>query len=356
MKPTSEEPQEPAQESSEIPFETLFDGCRDLEKQIGALADRLSYLAHMFDSLGAAESHPEGSGKRRFAELRDHADFCLSGAAENLLSHVRVRAKSSRSEDLVCHAVSHAMGDGNDCIELIEIYHRMMGDDTEGTGQIDAETFPDQFLWDLAQRVEAFPAFAERYPQHLYFAARHLHGLPMMVSHHLDVTQEFHRLSEMLGMGTWHPLDVSPRRKRGANTPAMKYLEPVLWRMHNIRQILIDIGTREGLPIPSERIAGVVARRRIEDVSEAEIEIYRKLAEIPRLVKSAALDWSKEIIVPYILLSDGADPANAADPFLRNIWNHRGVKSVATFRSRLESAVTDFLTRYSRERDRSRYS
>jgi hypothetical protein len=65
--------------------------------------------------------------------------------------------------------------------------------------------------------------------------------------------------------------------------------------------------------------------------------------------KSSAAEWSHCVIVPYILLTDGSDPANADEPFLRNIWNHRSVKSIPTFRSRLESAVTDFLTRYSRE-------
>lgn len=240
------------------------------------------------------------------------------------------------------------MGNGNDCIGLIEIYHHMMGDNTEGTGQIDALTFPDQFLWDLAQRVEAFPAFAERYPEHLHFAARHLQGLPMMVSHHLDVSEEFSRLSDILGMGTLHPLDVSPRRKRGGITPALRYLEPVVWSLNSRRSILLEIKKTEG-SLTSERIAGIVDRRFVSSVSEAKIEIHRKLAEVPALIKSTALTWSKEIIVPYILLTDGENPAKSEQPFLRNIWNHRRVKSTATFRSRLERAVTDFLTRYSRE-------
>jgi hypothetical protein len=65
---------------------------------------------------------------------------------------------------------------------------------------------------------------------------------------------------------------------------------------------------------------------------------------MPGLIKSTAPAWSKKVIVPYILVTDGADPANAEHPFLRNIWNHRDVKSTATFRSRLESAVKDFAT------------
>lgn len=347
---------ESSQENPEITFPMLMEGCNDLLKQIQSLAERLAKIACLFETVGDASSHPDGSGMRQMAELRDHADFCLTRAARDLNSWAEVRAETSRSVDLVCDVVNRTMGDGHKCIELIESYYRMMGDDTEGTGQIDAETFPDQFLWDLAARVEAFPEFAERFPKHLYFAARHLHGLPLLVSHHLDVTQEFRRLSEMLGMGSWHPLDVSPRRKRGAITPAMRYLEPVVWRMNSMRDTLTDIGTREGYPIPSERIAGLLTRRRTESVSEATIEIYRKLTELPGLIKSSAPAWAKKVIVPYILETDGVDPAKAEDPFLRNIWNHRSVKSIPTFRSRMESAVTDFLTRYSRERDPRRYS
>jgi hypothetical protein len=342
---------ESSPEDTEITFRKLMEGCNDLHKQIQSLAERLAKIAYAFESVGDAKSHAEGTGLRHLAELRDHADFCLNLAARDLNSWAEMRAETSRSPDLVCDVVGRLMGDGSQCIKLIETYYRMMGDDTEGTGEIDAETFPDQFLWDLAERVEAFPKFAERYPKHLHFAARHLQGLPLLVSHHLDVTHEFDRLSALLGMGTWHPLDVSPRRKRGAITPAMRYLEPVVWRMDNMRRILTEIGEREGLPIPSDRISGLFTRRRAESVPEAEIEIYRNLPELPDLIKSSAPAWSKKAIVPYILVTDGADPANAEHPFLRNIWNHRDVKSTATFRSRLESAVTDFLTRYSREHE-----
>jgi hypothetical protein len=317
-------------ENTEVTFRMLMEGCSDMHKQIQSLAGRLAKIACLFETAGDAMSHAEGSDMRLLAELRDHADFCLNRAAGDLNHWAEVRAETSRSPDLVCDVVGRAMGDGNKCIKLIETYYRMMGDDTEGTGQIDAETFPDQFLWDLAERVETFPKFAERYPKHLHFAARHLQGLPLLVSHHLDVSYEFDRLSALLGMGTWHPLDVSPRRKRGAITPAMQYLEPVVWRMDNMRRILTEIGEREGQPIPSDRISGLFTRRRAESVPEAEIEIYRKLTEMPGLIRSTAPAWSKKVIVPYILATDGADPANAEHPFLRNIWNYRDVKSTAT--------------------------
>lgn len=346
---------ESSQDSSEITFPMLMEGCNDLLKQIKSLAERLAKIAYLFESVGDAKSYPEGSDMRRLAELRDHADFCLSRAASDLCRWADLRAETSRSPDLVCDVVVRAMGDSHECIKMIETYYRMMGDDTEGTGEIGAETFPDQFLWDLAQRVEAFPKFAERYPRHLYFAARHLHGLPMMVSHHIDVTHEFKHLAALLRMGSMHPLDVAPRQKRGGMTPALSFLEPLIYRLNTLREILTGESKMADEPLTAERINWLWTYSYSEKTPEPVIEILRKVPLLPPLTKSSALEWSKEVIVPYILVTDAADPSQCQEPFLRNIWNHRSVKSIPTFRSRLERAVTDFLTRYSRERYPDKY-
>ena len=338
----------PTPESPELSFEMHFDGCNDLLKEIEDSADRLSSLALMFDSLGDANCHPEGSDKRRLAALRDHADFCLSRAASSLSCHMRVRAESSRSVDLVADSVITARGNGEDCIKLMNIYYQLMGDDTEGTGKIGPETFPDQFLWDLNQRVEDLPALAEKYPKHLYFAARHLQGLPMIVSHHLNIAPEFQRLSEILGLGSQHPLDVSPRKKKGGITPTMRYLEPLVWRLSSMQGILKNEVHREGEFIKSDRIAWLWTYSYREATPEDQIEILRKLVLLPNLSKTSASIWAREVIVPFILVTDGANPSSSEEPFLCNIWAHRAVKSIPTFRSRLESAVTAFLKRYGR--------
>jgi len=158
-------------------------------------------------------------------------------------------------------------------------------------------------------------------------------------------------------LGKWHPLDVSSRRKRGGKTPAMTYLEPLICRLDDFRDLILWFASRENEPISSERMANAWQNSPFDDkASDAVLEVLRKVSLLPRLTKSSALEWSKEVILPYILVTDGADPSQCKEPFLRNIWNHRDVKSIATFRSRLERAVTDFLTRYSRERYPGEYS
>lgn len=336
-------------ENSEDALGEFFEECRSISELIENLGERLANLGHGFDIFGDASSCKEGSAARRAAELRDHADMCLSQAVRHLQTLMRVRAESSRSVDLLVESIVTARGDGSDCIKLIKEFHERTGDDNEGLGKIDDETFLSSFFADLYQRVEAMPALAARYPEHLRFAAKRFQGLPMLVSHHIDNVEEFRRLAEVLGLGEWHPLDVSPRRKRGGSTPAMSYLEPLVCRLDDFRDIMLWIASREAGPFTSERIANAWETRVFEEKPPAAVvEVLRKVPSLPRLTKSTALAWSKEVIVPYILVTDGADPASSKEHFLSNIWAHRSVKSIPTFRSRLESAVTDFLTRYSR--------
>jgi hypothetical protein len=335
------------------PLAELFDQFTGIAKQMEHWGDALARFAHSLDAVGDADKLPEGSNARRMAELRDHADFCLSHSVGDLIAIKHSRAHTSRYLELVVDSASEARGDGVQFMKLMERYHELAPEEVENP---DVESFPDQFLWDLAQRVEAFPELAERYPEHCHFAARHLQGLPMMVARHIDVTHEFRRLAEMLRVGTRHPFDVSHRKKRGGITPAMRYLEPLVWRMNTLRESLREEARREGGGVSAERVNWLWTLSYSRKTPEAEIEILRRLPTLPALTKKCAPAWSKEIIVPYILETDGKNPASATKPFLKNIWKHRSVKSPATFRSRLESAVTDFLTRYSRERYPDEYS
>jgi hypothetical protein len=323
--------------------------CDFISKQIQELAERLVNIATVFDSAGDAKTHPTGSPARIAAELRDHADMCLSQAVRYLQALMRIRAETSHSVDLMVESIMMEKGDGSGCLKLIEKYYERTGDPTEGEGTVIPSTFPDAFFWETVRRVEAIPDLAERYPEHLRFAAAHFQGLPMMVSHHIDITPEFVRLAELLRMGSQHPLDVSPRRKRGGITPAMNYLEPLVWRMHSLWSVMMENDGAEHRTFSSTMISNMWASDFNEKIPDPQIESLRKLATLPRLTKITAPAWTKEVIVPYILVSDGTDPATSDEPFIRNIWNHRDVKSIPTFRSRLESAVNDFLERYSRD-------
>lgn len=330
-------------------MEDASKACDSILKEIQDLAERLVDIATACDAAGDANTHPIGSPAHTAAELRDRADMRLSQAVRHLQVLMRLRAETSRSVDLMVEAIMMEKGDGNYCLDLIEKYYQRTGDPTEGGGTVIPCTFPDSFFWETVRRVEAIPDLAEKYPEHLRFAAAQFQGLPLMVCHHIDVTPEFKRLADLLRMGREHPLDVSPRRKRGGITPAMKYLEPLIWRMNSLREVMWDGGDTDPGRFTSTMISNVWTSSFSEKIPEAQIEVLRRLSRLPRLTKGSVQAWVKEVVVPYMLLRDAADPATSDVPFIRNIWNHRAVKSIPIFRSRLESAVTDFLERYSRE-------
>lgn len=330
-------------------LEDLSKACRLMSREIQALAERLADLATAFDSLGAKEDQAPGSPARMAAELRDHADMCLSQAVRHLQALMRIRAQTSHSVDLMVESIVMEKGDGGACLDLIETYYERTKDPTEGQGTVIPCTFPDAFFWETVRRVKAIPDLAEKYPEHLRYAAAHFQGLPMMVSHHIDITPEFKRLASLLRVGASHPLDVSPRRKRGGVTPAMSYLEPLIWRMHNLWELMAEENGANPQGFTDTMISNVWSTDFNAKTPEPQIEVLRKLAGLPALSKSTALAWTREVIVPFILVEVDGNPGGAKEPFIRNIWNHRAVKSLPTFRSRLESAVSDFLARYSRD-------
>ena len=92
----------------------------------------------------------------------------------------------------------------------------------------------DSFAWDTDLRVCALADLAREFPLHLRHGARQMHGWPMIVSHHLDMTAEFQAVAERLEVGAGYPLDVGARKKRGTETPLLHYLEPLIWRLFAI--------------------------------------------------------------------------------------------------------------------------
>jgi hypothetical protein len=66
------------------------------------------------------------------------------------------------------------------------------------------------------------------------------------------------------------------------------------------------------------------------------------------LTKATAAQWAEKAIVPLILANDARDYANCTEPVLQRIAKQKGVKSRATFKSRLLAAVTATLRRLAR--------
>jgi hypothetical protein len=299
------------------------------------------------DWLGAAKSHAAGSDEQRLAKVRDEVDLAMSHFFQKASTVRRVRAERTRCPDLLMDAVVDQQGDGDDALRLMRRYHALFGDETDGSEPA-PETLPDFFVWDTYLRVWALTELVEQFPRHIQHSARQMHGWPMIVSHHLDCRPEFERVAKDLGIGADYPLNVGQRKKRGTETPLLRYLEPLVWRLHILRKILIETEeSRKGEDFVS-RIYGFWWQFPDPKPSPEILALLKLVPSLPPLSQKTAREWSRKVIAPLIMIDDAGTPKSCAIPALRNIWEHRAVKSRATFQSRLHSAVTDTLQRFGR--------
>jgi hypothetical protein len=69
------------------------------------------------------------------------------------------------------------------------------------------------------------------------------------------------------------------------------------------------------------------------------LAVLRAVRSLPPLTKSNAGEWARKGIVPLILATDARDYTRCDHAALEQIARQRGVKSVATFKSRLLAVV-----------------
>lgn len=305
-------------------------------------------FARELDWLGDAKQYPEGSEHRQLAEVRDEVDHELNLCCRWLASFWRLRAETTQCPDLLIDAIGNRMGDGPDVLHLMQRYHALFRDENDKNDGVDAGTFPDFFTWDTYQRVSALSELAERFPKHVRHSARQMHGWPMIVSQHLDITKEFQRLGELLELGADYPLAVGPRTRRGTETPLLRYLEPLIWRLHVLRRVLIETEKTRGHEDFKGRLSPFWWDFLDKEPTLEVVKILKNVPALSPLTQKTAPEWSRKVIVPIILAKDAGTPETCKIPALCNIWRHRSVKSLATFRSRLHSAITDTLQRFGR--------
>lgn len=305
-------------------------------------------FARELDWLGLPERHPVGSEERALAEVRDQVELRVSRTVGSLVAMTKVRALSAYCLDLLMDTLMRYNGDGDEMLRLMRRYYELFGDESEPDGRVLPESLPSTFLWETYLRVSALPALFAQFPKHLEDSARMMHGWPMIVAHHLDHRPEFERIAARLELGTEYPLDVGPRKRRGAETPLLRYLEPMVWRLHVLQGNLQATEARDAQKDFCERLKWSWWHPFDPKPSPAVQGILKQLPALPPLTRQTAREWSRKVIVPLILAEDAKDRETCEVEALRNIWRHRAVKSRATFKSRLHSAVTDTLRRFGR--------
>jgi hypothetical protein len=310
--------------------------------------EQVGDFARALDWLGPAEKHAAGSDELKLVNVRDEVDFALSHFLRRASTAQRLRAETTHCLDLLINAAVERQGDGYDALHLMRRYHALSGDETHPVGEIAPESFPDSFAWDTYQRVSALAELVEQFPEHIRHSARQMHGWPMIVSAHLDLRTEFQRVREHLSVGADYPLDVGPRRRRGTDGPLLRYLEPLVWRLHVTRLVLRKTEKTWRGEKFARRLYGFWWEFPDPQPSPEILAVLKLVPTLSPLTQTTAREWSRKVIVPLIMLEDAGDPESCNTPALRNIWHHRSVKSRATFQSRLHSAVTDTSERFGR--------
>ena len=102
--------------------------------------------------------------------------------------------------------------------------------------QLMGEAFPGRFAWDVYQRVEALDKLADEFPDHVRTAARRC--TPGRCScTGIRTMRRFQELANRLELGVDYPTDASEGARFRPDTPLVRYLEPLIYRL-NITSLL----------------------------------------------------------------------------------------------------------------------
>jgi hypothetical protein len=164
---------------------------------------------------------------------------------------------------------------------------------------------------------------------------------------HTNNHRRFEQLADRLELGAEYPTDASEGARFRPDTPLVRYLEPIIYRLHSFYCDSADLEFES--PEKETESIGTSWRQWPEDLpGEDMLRILRAVRRLPSLIKATAVQWAKKVIVPLILVTDARDYANCAEPVLQKIARQKDVKSRATFKSRLLAAVTATLRRLAR--------
>jgi hypothetical protein len=283
-----------------------------------------------------------------YEEVLEQVDFALALIMRQLPGIARFRAKSTKCSDLLCEVTCGMAGHGPEAVSLIRRYKELFPEQFHGPAEIDPDTdLLGDFAWDTYQRVEALDRLADEFPVNLRAAARSMHGWPMLVHRHTNSRKRFQQLAAQLELGINYPLDASGGAKYRPDTPLVRYLDPLICNLNFIH----DVAKNSSYESVEEERKDLLrswwdgqAERPGDDV----VELLRALAKLPPLTKATAAEWSEKAVVPVIMATDARDWKNCGEPALRRITKQSGVKSRATFKSRLLSAVASTLRRLAR--------
>jgi hypothetical protein len=321
----------------------------ELVKPVWAIFNQIENAATGCGKALKAEALTDPAQRAELEQVREQLDFALALVLRQLSCLVRSRAETTQCRDLLCDAIGLlGIGDGPAAARWLRRWQQEFPENNrEADGTMSPESFPDLFAWEAYQRIAALDELADEFPEQLQMAAKQMHAWPMLMHRHTDNRRRFEELAEKLQLGAEYPLDASAGARFRPDTPMVRYLDPRVCRLNFVRTAMADTEWKtEEQESESLRWwwGGSLAKLPGDEV----LPVLRRLRDLPPLTKATASQWAEKAVVPMILATDARDWRQCAEPVLQRIANQRGVKSRATFKSRLLAAVAATLRRRAR--------
>ena len=283
----------------------------------------------------------------RWRGLQCDLDLGLARGVGLLKGLVALRAGVTESHDLLIDELMRAKGRTSEVEDLLRQWRALAPEEfelVEGEATMD-DSAVALLAWETIAQTEHLAELAERYPAQLRTVARQVPKWPVLVSPRDLAHGTTWRKLHALQLGRDYPLETGGGTRFRPANPMGRYLTDWVERVHYFR---IDLtACREAAERRQKRDDDAVRRCwqvEGENPPTAEMEaVLRTLPDLPRLTKATSDDWTKRALVPLIMLTDAKTEATCTEPVLKKIWQQKGVKSAATFRSRLLSKVTQTL-------------
>ena len=187
-------------------------------------------------------------------------------------------------------------------------------------GVVGRETMVYYLAWEAYAQVEQLQEIARKYPKHVRHGARRMHGWPMVICQHIDGRAEFEEMVKLLEVGPGYPLDVLRRKKRGNDSPMLRYLDPLICRLDALHSCRKYARLGEENAKAKQHWDYLCGGMRGKDTTKEQVvEALRGIATVGRLTKATARDWTTKVPVPLTMVNDAKTPETCEVPVLKNI-------------------------------------
>ena len=331
---------------AKLPDNTL---ARELATPVGAILGQIEAVVMDFFRPIFQKKIEDPAKQAELEVILEQLDLALAFILRRVRTMANFRVEVTKSTDLLCDATLMAIGDGVEAARLIRYGEKNFPEISRlPDGSIDGGGFPGRFAWDVYQRVEALDKLVDEFPDHIQTEARQMHAWPMLMHRHTNNRRRFQELAKRLELGVEYPTDASEGARYRPDTPMVRYLEPIIRRLHTVRYYHDPDRKFESIAEENEFLGRFWWQWPEASPGEDILKVLRATCLLPPLTKATAATWAEKAIVPLILATDARDWKNCKEPVLQRIAKQKGVKSRATFKSRLLAAVTATLRRLAR--------